>query len=204
MGSTQWLNLDRIIHSFVRPGGDNIYIEVWDRTGYSTMSLMAFLTLSMLLITGQVVVPVRSYRIAEKDYPAYKVPGLVPAYSLVEVGPGALYSPGQANMLEQQVWLDPALHTLPHHHQQWYQDQEDADPADPYDLQLLPSHYFAGLHKKDLEELQFPTHQDNLSKVNIEYSSVRNIFEAFILLSLLNRYFTFQLLYSPLLLLPTL
>ena len=91
---------------------------------------------------------------------------------------GALYSPSQAKALQDQVWLDPALPEIRYPAQREDQDteydednedSEDQDDSEDYNdqyvLQPLPYQTSAALHKKDIEQLQVLTQQENMEKV---------------------------------------
>jgi len=150
------------------------------------MSVMMLPTMSMMLLTGQVVVQVKGFSLRKPGISPYKVvpdpgagqgglyQGPLPAYSIVQLSPHdlqsleeALYKQDQARELQEQAWLAPHTHTAhePSDYQfnDYFDDEKDyVENVDPYDLQRLPSHLSLGLHKKDLERLQFPPLQDNL------------------------------------------
>jgi len=147
------------------------------------MSVMMLPTMSMMLLTGQVVVQVKGFSLRKSGFSPYKVVpdpgrlhhGSLPAYSIVQLSPAdlqsleeVLYKQDKAREVQDQVWLAPDTH--PAHKPSDYQfndyvdddDEDYVESVDPYDLQRLPSHLSLGLHKKDLERLQFPPLQDNL------------------------------------------
>lgn len=174
------------------------------------MTVMMLPTLSIMLLTGQVVVQVNGFSLRKTGFSPYKgVPGpgrlyqgSLPAYSIVQLSPAdlqsleealhhqdqpadlqsleeALHQQDQARDLQEQVWLAPGLRSahIPSDYQinDYVVDEDDDDDEDddenddnyvenddPYDLQRLPVPFSLGLHKKDLEKLQYPPPQDNL------------------------------------------